>query len=465
MTPDKNDASGLARRQFLKRSGAAAAAAFGFPTIIPASALGKGGRPAPSERINLACFGYGTIASYVTQNFLNDPRVQIVAIADPVKDLPHYGYGGEKQGGREVGKKVIEEHYAKEAPKGGYSGCKIYNDFRELMEKEDYDAVQISTPDHWHAYLTVKLAEAGKHIYGQKPLALTVGEGRAMSDAIAASGVTWQTGSQQRSDVYFRQAAEFIRNNRLGKLKPIQVGLPAGHKDFSLLADQKDVAPVPEGMDFDLWTGPAPFRDYRPALAPLNWRWNFDYSGGQLTDWGAHHIDIVHWALDMDKSGPVELTVNSMELPDPGDLYNTATKFNITYRYADGNTMVVGNDPDIPQGIRFEGEEGKSIFVKRGTIQTDPADLRRTGRIQDGEIKLYESKQHEKNFIDCVYSGEPTAAPIEAAHRTISVAHIGNIAMRLGRSKLAWDPAKEQFVDDTEANKMLTREMRKPWAI
>ena len=449
----------LSRRQFLS-----AASALAVPFIIPATALGRNGRPAPSERIHLACFGFGTIAQSVTPNFLNDERVQVVAVADVNRETDHYGYQGEHKGGRETGRRMINEHYAKQTGKADYNGCRVYEDFRELLRKEDVDAVEVATPDHWHAILAITCARRGKHIYGQKPLAVTVEQGRAMVREVTKAGVTWQTGSQQRSQTYFRMACEFVRNGRLGKLHRIPVVLPGGHRDFSQLALQQAPAPAPEGLNYDLWEGPAPHRDYRPALMPLNWRWNFDYSGGMITDWGAHHMDIAQWALDMDHSGPVKIEVVNADLPAPGELYNTARTFHFECVYANGVRMVVEDESAGPNGITFEGENGRKIFVSREKLEFTPESLRQE-KIGENETHLYESKHHERNFVDCIYSGKPTVAPIEAAHRSITIAHIANIAIRLGREKVEWNPATEQFVGDGKANKMLSRPMRRPWSL
>jgi predicted dehydrogenase len=450
----------LSRRSFVK-IGTAATAALTFPTIIPATALGKGGRPAPSERIHLACLGYGTIAYTTVPSFLNDERVQVVAVADPARDLPYYGYEGELRGGREVGKKVVEDFYAQQKT-GGYKGCKTYEDFREMFDKEDIDAVNVSTPDHWHAYLAIYAARKGKHIYGQKPLALTVGEGRRMSDEVAKAGVTWQTGSQQRSMIYFRMACEFIRNQRLGKLQSIKVGLPGGHRDFTKQAAKKAPEAPPEGFNFDLWLGPAAKHDYCPALLPLNWRYNWDFSGGMITDWGAHHVDILQWALDKDASGPVKLENITAELPAQTDLYNVPTAFSFDIVYADGARAHVSNAYE--NGLMFEGEGGKTLFTSREKIVSTPPELLKD-KIRDNEIRLYESTHHERNFVDHIYDGKPTVAPVETAHRSISICHLANIAIRLGRKSLAWDPVKEQVPGDDEANKLLVRAMRAPYTI
>jgi predicted dehydrogenase len=446
------------RRSFLRR--AAAASALGFPTLIPGSALGKG-RPAPSNRVNMATVGYGTIAFSTTGNFLADDRVQMIAVADPALDLPGYNYDGGAHGGRAVGKARIEAHYGDKAPSKFYKGVAIYEDFRELLQREDLDAIQVCTPDQWHAPIAVLAARQGLHIYGQKPLALTVSEGRLMANEIARAGVTFQTGSQQRSEIHFRMAVEFIRNRRLGKLQSIEVGLPAGHTNWNKRAHEQDPAAVPEGLNHDLWLGPAPFREYRPALNPLNWRHNFDFSGGMITDWGAHHLDIVQWALDKDASGPRAVEILSQETPPADALYNTPTQYAFNVHYEEVTVNVSSRHPN---GIRFIGEGGKSIFVTRGSIKSDPADLLRE-KIRDEEVRVYESKGHERNFIDCVYSGKAPVAPVEAGHRTITIAHLANIAIRTGSARLNWDPATETIAGNADATRLLQHHWRAPYGV
>lgn len=451
----------LTRRSFLKTS-AVAAAGLSFPTIIPSSALGREGRPAPSERVTLALIGFGTIAHSTTPNFLGDERLQIVACADPVSELPNYGYSGELTGGRLVGQKKVEEYYSKEKPGGHFKGCKVYEDFREMLDKEDVDAVNISTPDHWHCAAAVIAARRKKHIYGQKPLALTVGEGRRIAEETTKHGVTWQTGSQQRSTAYFRIACEFVRNGRLGRIQGIKVGLPGGHKDWSKLAARNQPEAPPKELNFDLWLGPAGQRDYAPALLQLNWRHNWDFSGGMITDWGAHHLDIVQWALDMDAGGPVAIENVKADLPDQTQLYNTPTGYSFDVVYKSGVRVSVSDKHT--NGILFEGEGGRSIFVSRDKLEFTPENLREQ-KIKDDEIHLYESKLHERNFVDCIYSGKPSITPAEVSHRSITVAHLANIAIRLGREKIAWDPAAEKFVDDAKADAFLTRAMRAAYAV
>jgi predicted dehydrogenase len=456
----------IPRREFLKNS-AILAAGLSLPLLSGCAAstrvkAGKApGRPGPADRINLGVVGFGTIAHDTIVNFLGDPRVQVVAVADPVRELGNYGYKGDRTGGRLAGQRRVEAHYAAQAGRA-YKGCRVYEDFRDMFDREDLDGIVINTPDHWHCAIAIHAARRGLHIYGQKPLALTVGEGRRMAQEVAAAGITWQTGSQQRSSVYFRMACEFVRNGRIGKLKSVRVGLPGGHVDWSLLASRQKPEKVPAGLNHDLWLGPAAERPYIPALQQMNWRNNFAFSGGMITDWGAHHLDILQWALDMDSSGPVRIEINSAVLPPADAVYNTVPDFDFDLVYATGLRVNVSNRHE--NGLLFEGEDGRTIFVRRDLIETTPEDLRRQ-RIEDGEIRLYESRLHERNFVDCIYSNTPTITPVEVSHRAISIAHMANIAIRLGRSSLDWSPSTEQFVDDEAANKMLTRPMRRRYAV
>ena len=448
------------RREFIQASTLALAGA-ALPLLTSCATTGR--RPSPSARINLGVIGFGTIAHDTIMNFLGDPRVQVVAVADPVSNLGNYGYQGEYRGGRLVGQQRVEEYYSGESLSGGsFSGCKPYEDFRTMLDREDLDAVYIATPDHWHCAAALHALAKGKHIYGQKPLALTIGEGRRMADAVKAKGVVWQTGSQQRSSAFFRTACEYVRNGRLGRVQRIAVGLPGGRSDWSRLASRDKPETPPPELNHDLWLGPAPERPYIPALLQLNWRHNWDYSGGMITDWGAHHLDIVQWALDQDKSGPVRIENVRADLPPQTDIYNTPTHYSFDAVYANGTRVNVSDEN--PTGILFEGDDGKSIFVSRDRVEFKPNELR-AEKIRPEEIHLYESKVHERNFVDCIFDGKPPVAPAETGHRSITISHLANIAIRLGRSKLEWNPATETIIDDAQASAMLTRPMRKAYAI
>jgi predicted dehydrogenase len=369
------------------------------------------------------------------------PDVQILAVCDPDRSR------------REAMKQEIETHYAAQTTAGRYRGCDDVNDFRDLLARDDIDAVIMATPDHWHAPVVVHAARAGKDIYGEKPLSLTIDEGRLMSDTVARYGRVFQTGSQQRSDGRFRHACELVRNGRIGAVERVTCGLPT-----SPVTGNHPTIPVPDGFDYDLWLGPAPFSPYCEHRTHWDFRWIFDYSGGQVTDWGAHHIDIAHWGLGLQNTGPFEVA-GTAEYPADG-LYDVATNFDFTAVYATGVAIRVTNA--VENGVKWEGEQGW-IFVSRGRIEaSDPRILQ--SRIRPNEINLQRSIGHHRNFIDCVRSRDEPIAPIEQAHRTITVAHLGNIAMRL-RRPVRWNPMLERFVDDPAAERLRTRSMRSPWQL
>lgn len=454
--------SPLSRRAFLRHSALAATSLWTFPTLLAANPGSRVRRPGAADRITLGVIGFGTQSHACVPNFLSDPRLQVVAVADPVSELPNYGYKGELHGGRLVGQRLVEAHYAEWKDSGSFKGCRVYEDFREMLDREDLDAVYISTPDHWHCPAALHAIRRGKHVYGQKPLSLTVSEGRRMAQAVAEAGVTFQTGSQQRSSVHFRTACEFIRNGRIGRVQHVKIGFSGGHKNWSGLADRNKPEPVPAELNYDLWLGPAPERPYIPALLQLNWRHNWDFSGGFVTDWGAHHLDILQWALGEDAGGPVLIENVQATLPAQTDVYNTPTAFSFDVVYANG---VRANVSDSHRnGLHFEGEDGRSIFVARGILEMTPKELARQ-KIEPGEIRLPESPLHEKDFVDRIYDGGTPIAPVEVGHRSITIAHLANIAIRLGRQRLQWDPVREEIIGDPAASAMLSRPSRKGFEI
>ena len=437
----------MKRRTFLKTS-----IAIPIPFIVPASARGAGKRPAPSERLTVGLIGCGNNGLNWMRNFMGDERVQIVAACDV--NQRSNGYWANREGGRDVAGERAEQKYGQ--------GIALFNDFRELLARDDIDAVQIATPDHWHALQVIAAARAGKHIYGQKPLSLTVREGRLMSDAVAKAGVTFQTGSQQRSSAHFHKANELVRNGLIGNVRTVRVGLPGGHPDYSKRGASKDEQPVPRGLDYDLWLGPAPEAYYCDARLHVNWRWILDYSGGQVTDWGAHHIDCAQWILNRTKTGPVVFRNLAGDFPPRKELYNTARSYSWECEYKDGVKMLVGSNQ--PGGVKLEGEDGKWIHVNRGMLKSHPPELVKT-KITDGFQRVERSVEHVRNFVDAVYSGKEPIAPIEDAHRSISIAHLGNIALQLKRETLEWDPDNERILGDEAAGKMLTRPYRDPWKL
>jgi predicted dehydrogenase len=432
----------ITRRRFVK----GAAAAIAAPYVIPASALGLDGAVAPSNRITLGFIGTGDHGvNWNMRYFFKQPDAQIVAVCDV------------DSARREDAKKKVEEHYAEALSKGTYKGCASHNDFREIIARKDIDAVMISTPDHWHVIPALMAVRAGKDVECEKPLTLTVAEGRALADAVKKHNRIFQTSSENRSvDVYHRMC-ELVRNGRIGKLKHINVTLPRGH---SIRAASMEVCPPPAGFDYNMWLGQTPEAPYCPARCHWNFRWILDYSGGQLTDWGAHLIDIAQWGNNTEYSGPIEVE-GKATFPKEG-LYNTATDFSVDYKYTNGVTMNVSSSQP---GIRFEGADGW-IGNKgwRAPLEAEPKSIL-DSKIGENEIHLYtEPGGEQRNFLDCVKSRKPCYAPAEVGHGTITIAHIGHISMRLGR-KLKWDPDKELFVGDDEANRMLSRPMRKPWTL
>jgi predicted dehydrogenase len=438
------------RRQFL--------GALGVPLIVPVSILGREEKVAPSKRITVGVIGTGNMGMGDIRGFLGDPRVQVVAVCDVNKESP--GYWGGAVAGREPGRRLVEQHYAAEKKSGTYKGCDAYIDFRDLIGRKDIDVVVVSTPDHWHAIPVIAAAKAGKDIYCQKPLSLTIAEGRAMSDAVKKYTRVFQTGSQQRSDSNFRRACELVRNGRIGKLHTVRVGLPGGRPDYGKTGNRKKPEPVPKDFNYELWLGPAPKADYAPARCHVNFRWIYDYSGGQVTDWGGHHPDCAQWGMGTEHTGPVEIR-NAKGVFPPDELWNTATEYYFEAIYANGVKMIVSNRERM--GVKWEGSEGW-VSANRGTHDANPKSILES-KIGPKEIHLYESSNHYRNFIDCVLSRKETAAPVETAHRSITICHLGNIALRLGRDKLKWDPVKEQILDDAEAAKMLRRPYREPWKL
>lgn len=443
------------RRSFLR---AAAVAGVGFPAVIPGSALGKNGAVAPSNRTTIATIGTGNQGLGEIRRFLKDPRAQFIAVCDVNRESA--GYWSNKPGGREVAKRVIEEFYRNSRTGEKRAGITAYEDFRELLQRSDLDAVHIATPDHWHAIPVILAARAKKHIYGQKPLSLTVAEGRAMSDAVKAAGITFQTGSQQRSDNRFQFAARLVRSGALGRVHTTLCYQPAGNRDYAGTGQLRSPAPVPQGFNYDFWLGPAPWAEYAPARCHVNFRWNYDYSGGQVTDWGGHHPDIAQLALGTQLTGPVAIRNARGVIPPRSALWNTPESYRFEAHYADGRRMIIRSD-ERQNGIRFEGTNGW-LYVSRGTIEaSDPALLPAAEVGNEWKTSI---EKHFGNFLDCIRSGKETVAPCEQAHRSITISHLGNIALLLGRD-LRWDPQREQVIGDTTANAMLNRPYRAPWKL
>lgn len=429
-----------------------------FPTPIPASALGRDGTVAPSNRITIGIIGAGNQGISDMKQFLKDERVQVVAVCDVNRESA--GYWNDGVAGREPARRIVDAFYAEQGTAEGTGSCAAYSDFREVLARPDIDAVEIATPDHWHAIPVIEACKAGKDIYCQKPLSLTVTEGRAMSNAVKKYNRIFQTGSQQRSEYHFRRVCELVRNGRIGKLHTVRCGLPGGTPNISKHGNETDPTPVPEGFDYDMWLGPAPYAPYAPARCLITFRWIYDYSGGQVTDWGGHHPDIAQWGMDTEYTGPIEIQNVEAKFPD-GPLWNTATDFYFEAIYANGLKLIISNEERA--GVTFEGSEGWA-WADRGRHHASSREILRS-EIGPDEIHLYKSDNHFRNFIDCVISREECIAPAEVAHRSLTICHLGNIAMRLGRQSLKWNPETETIIGDDEATQMLHRPYREPWQL
>jgi predicted dehydrogenase len=439
------------RRGFLKRS-AATAAAFSLPTLLPSSVFSA---DAPSNRIHVGLLGCGNQSRVDLPAMLRKDDVQVVAVCDVNRGS--YGYARPEHFlGREPVQQKVNEYYASKTGSGSYRGCDAYADFREVLARDDVDAVVVTLPDHWHALAAVKACEAGKDVYCQKPMSLTIHDGQQMIRAVRRYQRILQTGSQYRSSAVVRRACELVRNGRIGEVKravSIVNGSGAGP------GPGWEPMPVPDGFDYDMWLGPAPSAPYHADRCLYRFRFNLDYSGGQVTNTGAHSNDIVQWALGTDGTGPVELEDLGAEWPPKGHLYTTAMKTAFRARYADGVELICRTqDPGF--GARFEGTEGWIEYTYNKISAS--SDAIRDSAIGPNEIRLPVSDDHYRNFLDCVKSRQEPIEPVEAGHRTASLCHLGNIAMRLGR-KVRWDPEKETFIDDEEANRMLRRPYREPW--
>ncbi|MCX7049395.1 MAG: Gfo/Idh/MocA family oxidoreductase [Candidatus Sumerlaeota bacterium] len=432
----------LSRRKFISAASAAAATAAaavvtGFPQIVPSSVFGADGQVAPSNRITFGNIGVGGEGTKNLNAFLSQPDARILAVCD--MDLSRC----------DTAQTRVNVKYKN-------SDCAATKDFRELIARKDLDAICISTPDHWHTPISLMAIRAGKDVICEKPT-LTVAEGRILSDTVKRYGAVFQTSTEDRSLRVYHRMAELVRNGRIGKLHTIRVGLPSGKQ---AMIKPKPDEPIPAGFDYEMWLGPAQWAPYSAARCHWNFRWIFDYSGGMLTDWGAHLIDTAQWGNDTDRTGPVEVEGKG-EFPKEG-LYNTAAEFHLEYTYANGVKMIVDSG-GVAQ--RFEGSDG--WVGNKGWIGPVEASSKQIMDSQIGpeEIHLYTCPGGEhRNFLDCVKSRREPYFPAEIGHRCASVMHIGNISMLLGR-KLKWDPVAEKFLNDEEANRMLTRFMREPWTL
>lgn len=448
------------RRQFLK-SAAAVTAAAGFPTIVPSSVFGQN---APSKRINVGAIGVGRISRiHDLPGIWKYDKARIMAVCDLDTNRVR------------AGQDLVDGVYAKKTGKP-YKGTRGYSDYHELLANKDIDAVVISTPDHQHAILAVAAVRAGKDVYLQKPASLTIAEGRAMVEAVKKSGRILQIGSQQRSWKQFRRACELVRNGRIGEIKHVEIGLPGDPS-----GGNPTPMPVPTGFNYDVWLGSTPVVPYTvDRVMPTSgfdrpgWLRCEQFGAGMITGWGAHHVDTAHWGMNTELTGPVEIW-GTAEFPKSG-LWDVHGAFKTHAVYANGMTMTISGE--FQNGIKFYGTKGW-IFVCRdeGTTPTgnfgekvviqplvasDPKIL--DSVIGPNELHLYYSEDQHGNWLDCIQSRKEPIAPAEIGHRACSTCLLHHIAMKT-RRKLHWDPVKERFVKDEDANRYLSRPQRAPYIL
>ena len=423
------------RREFLKHTLTLAGAAIAFPTIVPSSVFGQN---APSNRINIGFIGMGLIVGGHQSHALGRDDVQVLAVCDVNEQK------------RELAKTSIDNAYAKKTNAGSYKGCEAYNEFEKLIDRKDIDAVFVTTPDHWHAPISAMAMRHGKDVYCQKPMTLTIQEGKIIRDLQKQYGAVFQVGSQQRSERAFRKACEIVRNGWIGKVHTINTNL-GEFPPPQTLPEQ----PIPDGFDYDRWLGSTPWYPYNEARVKGNygggWRCFWDYGSRKNGDWGAHHFDIIQWALGMDASGPVQFIPKGYE----GNEWQT-------HIYADGTKVHRVDKVKNGQMIQFIGDKGEVLVSRGDRLETTPVELK-DRPLSASDIHLYEvSHGHEDNWIQCIKTRKITICPAEVGHRTATICHCSGIAERLGRP-IKWDPAKEEILGDAEAARWMDRPRRAPY--
>ncbi len=434
----------MTRRRFVQLTAAVAA-----PVFVPGSVLGKDEAVAPSERITVGMIGSGSRGGQLTTPLVAMKDAQIVAACDPSRPK------------REALKGSTEKAYAARRTAGSFKGCSDHNDFRDLLARTDIDAVVITAPENWHALCAIAAAKAGKDIYCEKAMTRTVAEGQALVKAVRQNRRVFQVGQQQRSDPIFALAAKMVRDGDLGKLRQIKVGVP-GNRTGPPVNPQ----PVPDGFDYDMWLGPAPMKPYQPErVVNMVWMSTYDYSTGSQAGWGCHHVDIAQWGNGTDHTGPVEVESRGV-FPTKG-ICDCPISWHSEFLYANGVRLIFTSTNENAMGVRFEGSKGR-IYVNRGRIDSGPASFKPVlaAKLPAGYARGFRdgTPAHLRNFLDCVRSRKDPVATVEIGHRTNVICCMSDIATRLKR-KLRWNPDKEQFIGDDEANKMLNRTMRAPWQI
>lgn len=447
---------GLTRRRFIRNFALAT-----VPWIVPSGVLGRRDKVAPSNRIAIGCIGTGYMGTQNVRSFMGFNDVQIVAVCDVAQDR------------RERARKIVDEYYSSRSLTGAYKGCAAYNDFRELLARPDIDAVAICSPDHWHAVQAVLSAKAGKDIYCEKPMAYTIQQSRAVVEAVERYGRVFQHGTWRRSRHNVRFACELVRNEKIGNLETMKVGSKGGK-----FGGSAQPMPVPAGFDWDMWLGPAPQVPYSvdrwAGQFDIGWYYISDYSIGWIAGWGIHPIDMAQWGNDTDYTAPIEVK-GTGTIPQDG-LFDNPYQWDIHCKYANGVDMHFAsvaeknwdfrnaeNSPGVINrlGVVFEGSEGWVYAGCYGELDAYPKTLLNT-TIKPNEIRLYQSNDHFRNFIDCVKTRRETVAPVEVAHQSNIVTQLCYLSTLLGR-KLKWNPTHERFVDDNVANRLLSRSMRSPW--
>jgi len=447
------------RRDFIRRAAGASAGAFGFPYFVPSAALGMADQTGANRRIVVGCIGLGGQGTGIMKALMNQPETQVVAVCDVDQGITMTPGG--KQQGSEVAKKVVEDYYASKKNLPAYKGCDAYDDFRKLLDRKDIDVVSVTTPDHWHGLISVAAAKAGKDIYCEKPLVNTIVEGRAVCEAVRQNKRILQTGSHERSNPKIRFACELVRSGRIGKIHTVRINLPMSdshHKKVISMTDPQPEMAVPEGFDYDFWLGPIPKAYYTEKRCHFWWRFILATGGGEMTDRGAHVIDIAQLGLGTDNTGPIELFAKGER--NKTGLFDTFMQFKFDCRYANGVRMIGSNDE--PRGLKFEGDKGWIfIHIHGGKLEAEPASLLNE-KIGAFDTHLGRTENHQRQFIECVKSRKTPFAPAEVGHRTASICHLLNIAM-ITESSLKWDPVAEKITNNEAANGMLARPMRAPW--
>ncbi|NLX12321.1 MAG: Gfo/Idh/MocA family oxidoreductase [Phycisphaerales bacterium] len=428
--------SNLTRRGLLKRGAGLAAGALASPYMLTSGALGTPGQPSAGNRVTLGFIGVNWMGGHHLNILVNNPNFKIVGVCD-------------------VDKRHLEKARQKAGP-----DCEGYHDYRDLLARPDLDAVLISTPDHWHAKIVVDACAAGKDIYCEKPLSLTIGESRKMVEAVQRHGIVLQTGSMQRSYPCFRKACEWVRSGRIGKVLWSRAVI-GGAQTTGFHTPQ----PIPQELDWDFWLGPAPWAEYTEKRCHITFRWLYDYSGGMMTDWGAHHNDIVQWGYGTDHTGPVKTEPIMAEFPTSG-LWDTATRFEIKHTYADGRILYTCSEWESG-GVHFQGTDGWIKVDRRGYWLSNP-DIEKEplGRgdvhLQQVQGTVYEG--HHADWLECIKTRQRPITDVEIGARSADICHLSNIAIRSGKT-IHWDPVKQEITNDPSLNRWVNKPYRAPWRL